>query len=314
MLEYSRLINDSWLRWSAKTKEDAKVCIMGVPFDNAVSLSKGAAKGPETMRALSIDMSDVTEDWVPIREGILYDIGDIPVELQWDRYFKTVEDRAYELMKTGNFCLFLGGDHSVTIPLHQAFGRYQRELGADGVKAAGSAGKRKIGIIHFDAHFDLCDEYDGHKWSHACTEARSLENVVSGEDLFFVGIRVAEVCELDMLERNPGITTIRAVDVHEKGVDAAFARLEEKFRDYDAIYLTIDIDVLDPAFAPGTGTPASGGLTSVQLVRLFKMMLERLPIKAMDIVEVAPDLDVNNITSWAALRLVHELFGYFSAE
>ncbi len=302
MLENSKLLNDSWLRWSAKSKEEAKLCIMGVPFDNAVSLSKGAAKGPETIRNLSVDMSDATEDWILIKEGILYDIGDIPVDLQWERYFGKVEEEAYQLMKTDKFCLFIGGDHSVTIPLHNAFGKYHREMAAD----------RKIGVIHLDAHFDLYDEYDGHQWSHACTEARSLEHLISGEDLFFVGIRVAEPPELKALEQNPGITVVRAMDVHETGIEPVFEKMQEKFKGYDAIYLTIDIDVLDPAFAPGTGTPSSGGLTSIQLIRLFKMMIETLPIKAMDIVEVAPDLDVNHITSWAALRIIQELFGHFS--
>lgn len=302
MLENSKLLNDSWLRWSAKSKEEAKICIMGVPFDNAVSLNKGAAKGPETIRSLSVDMSDVTEDWIPIKNNILYDIGDIPVDLQWERYFERVEREACQLMRTDKFCLFLGGDHSVTIPLHKAFGKYQREMGAD----------RKIGVIHFDAHLDLCDEYDGHRWSHACTEARSLENVISGEDLFFAGIRVAELSELEALDKNPGITVVKALDVHRHGEEAVFEKMQEKFKAYDALYLTIDIDVLDPAFAPGTGTPSSGGLTSVQLIRLFKMMIKNLPVKAMDIVEVAPDLDVNHITSWAALRIIQEVFGHFS--
>ena len=92
MLENSKLLNDSWLRWGAETKEDAKVCIMGVPFDNAVSLGKGAAKGPETMRSLSVDISDVTEDDIVIKKGVLYDTGDIPVDLNWERYYGTVED------------------------------------------------------------------------------------------------------------------------------------------------------------------------------------------------------------------------------
>lgn len=302
MLENLKLLNDSWLRWGAASKEDAKICVMGVPFDNAVSLNKGAAKGPETMRSLSVDMSDATEDDIIIKEGLLYDIGDIPVDLDWERYFNTVAEEAYQLMKTGNFCLFLGGDHSVTIPLHQAFGKYQKEKKENA----------KIGIVHFDAHYDLCHEYDGHKWSHACTEARSLENVISGEDLFFVGVRVAEKSELELIAKNPGITSVKAKDVHNHGVEHVFQMLKNKFHDYDAVYLTIDIDVLDPAFAPGTGTPQPGGLTSTQLIQLFQMVLEELPIKAMDIVEVAPDLDVNNITSWAALRLVLDLFGHFS--
>lgn len=304
MLEHSKLLNDSWLRWAAECREDAKLCIMGIPFDNAVSLNKGAAKGPETMRNLSIDMADVSEDWIPIKKGILYDVGDLPVSLNWERYFERVEAEALSLMKTDKFCLFLGGDHSVTIPLHRAFGAYQKSLSPD----------RKIGVIHFDAHFDLCNEYDGHKWSHACTEARSLETVISGEDLFFVGVRVAEPDELEALEKHPGITVVRAMDVYDNGVDDVIRNMKKKFQDYDAIYLTIDIDVLDPAFAPGTGTPSSGGLTSIQLIRLFKSMLRELPIKAMDIVEVAPDLDVNHITSWAALRLIQEVFALFSKD
>lgn len=302
MLENSRFLNDSWLRWGAESKEKARICIMGVPFDNAVSLNKGAAKGPETMRNLSIDMSDVTEDDIIIKNELLYDIGDIPVDLNWEKYFADVSDEAYKLMQTDNFCLFLGGDHSVTIPLHQAFGKYQKEKKKDA----------KIGVIHFDAHYDLCDEYDGHKWSHACTEARSLETIISGEDLFFVGIRVAEKSELRTIEKNPGITVVKASEVHTNGVDSVFQKLNDKFQDYDALYLTIDIDVLDPAFAPGTGTPQPGGLTIIQLIRLFKMIIEKLPVKAMDIVEVAPDLDVNNITSWAAMRLIIDLFGHFS--
>ena len=115
-----------------------------------------------------------------------------------------------------------------------------------------------------------------------------------------------------MIAKNPGITVIKAKEVHKTGVDGVYQRLENKYHSYDAIYVTIDIDVLDPAFAPGTGTPHPGGLPSLQMIELFQMILKGLPIKALDIVEVAPDLDVNNITSWAALRLIHELFAHFS--
>ena len=302
MLKYSKLMNDSWLRWSADSVEKAKLCIMGVPFDNAVSLGRGAAKGPETIRNLSSEMSDVTEDDVIIKDGILFDIGDIPQDLDWKNYYETVEEEAYELMASDKMCLFLGGDHSVTIPLHKAFSKYHK----------GKKEGARIGVIHFDAHYDLCDEYDGHKWSHACTEARALDEMITGEDLFFVGIRVAEKAELEVLDKNPDITVVQAKEVHKIGPEAVYEKLKNKFSDYDALYFTIDIDVLDPAFAPGTGTPQSGGLTSIQLTELFKMIIEGLPVRAVDIVEVAPELDVNNITSWAALRLIHELFAYFS--
>ncbi len=307
MLENSRFEECSWLRWAADTIEDAEICILGIPFDGAVSLSKGAAKAPRTLRELSIDLSDTTDEWIPIREGLLYDAGDMHPDLNWDRYYASVEKEALRLMETGNFCLFLGGDHSVTIPLQKAFGTYQRK--------AADHPDPKIGIIHFDAHYDLCDEYDGHKWSHACTEARALENgVVRPEDLFFIGVRVAELDELELIRKNPGITTITAMEVHEKGMEYVLQRLAEHFDGYDAIYFTIDIDGLDPAYAPGTGTPVMGGVTSIQLIRLFRWALKNLPVRAMDIVEVAPDLDVNDITSWAALKIIHELFTAFSKE
>lgn len=302
MLEYSNFKEASWLRWSADAKEDAKVIIMGVPFDNAVSLNKGASKAPERLRELSVDMSDTTDDFRVIKEGLIYDSGDIHADLNWERYFSKVEERAYGLMKTDNFCLFIGGDHSVTIPLHRAFGKYQREKNKN----------CKIGIIHFDAHYDLCDEYDGHKWSHACTEARALDDVIGGKDLTFVGVRVAEEDELQKIADNTGITTIRAVDVDHRGADSVAKELAEHYRDYDAVYLTLDIDVLDPAYAPGTGTPSSGGLTSMQLIDIFKDVIKNVPVKAMDIVEVAPPLDVNDITAWAALKMVHEVFSHFS--
>ena len=83
MLKYSKLKDDSWLRWSTEKIEDAKICIMGIPFDGATSLEKGTSKGPDTIRNLSVDLSDLTEDFIPIKNNLLYDIGDISPELNW---------------------------------------------------------------------------------------------------------------------------------------------------------------------------------------------------------------------------------------
>lgn len=298
MLEKSNFNEASWLRWAAETREDADICIMGVPFDNAVSLNKGAAKAPETIRQLSVDLSDTTDAFIPIKKGLLYDAGDLHPELNWEKYFGDVEESALELLQTGNFCLFLGGDHSVTIPLHKAFKRYH--------------GDKKIGVIHFDAHYDLCPEYDGHPWSHACTEARALEGVVEGSGLSFVGVRVAEESELDVLREHPDILTIRAADVYDWGPERVVDLLAQRYQGYDAVYLTLDIDCLDPAYAPGTGTPVSAGLNPFELTRIIRGLLAKVPVRAMDIVEVAPTLDLNDITTWAAFKVIHELFTHFS--
>ena len=95
-----------------------------------------------------------------------------------------------------------------------------------------------------------------------------------------------------------------------QGWKAACEKLVNKFSSYDAIYISLDIDVLDPAFAPGTGTPEAGGMSSRELMEILKVLFEKLPVVAMDVVEVSPPLDtVNQITSWAALKVVYEVFG-----
>lgn len=287
-----------WGEMNTENLAEAKVCMLGVPFDGAVSCGKGAALAPERMRLLSRYLPAVTETGIIIDKLKVYDGGDVPVDLDWQRYYKTVEDKAYELFTSGKFCLFLGGDHSVTIPLQRAYGRYFKEKGC-----------KKIGIIHFDSHCDLCDTYDSHKWSHACTERRAVEDVIEPKDLAFLGIRSWEREELEYLKEHPEVLVIKAYDVFKEGYLESYKKLESRFENYDAVYFTLDIDVLDPAFAPGTGTPEAGGLTSRELLELTKMMLANLPIRAMDIVEVSPSLDCSDITSWAALKVIYEVFG-----
>lgn len=288
-----------WGDLNTETIQEASACVMGVPFDGAVSCGKGAALAPEKIRQLSRYLPPVTETGMILDNLKVYDAGDVPVDLDWARYYKKVEDQAYDLFKSGKFCLFLGGDHSVTIPLHKAFGRYYKEQG-----------EKKIGVIHFDSHCDICDTYDNHQWSHACTERRTVEDVITPGDLAFVGIRSWEAEELEYLRVHPEIIVVKAYDVFQEGYMRAYQKLESRFKDYDAVYFTLDIDVLDPAFAPGTGTPEAGGLTSRELLELTKLMLRNLPIKAADVVEVSPTLDSGNeITSWAALKVIYEIFG-----
>lgn len=288
-----------WGELNTSREEEAKVCIMGVPFDGAVSCGKGAALAPEKIRALSRYLPATTETGKIIKNLKAFDRGDVAMDLDWARYYTEVEDQACNLMKKGKFSLFLGGDHSVTIPLHKAFGRYSKEKGF-----------KKIGVIHFDSHADICDTYDNHKWSHACTERRTVEDVITPGDLAYLGLRSYETEELEYFEAHPEVLVIKAYDVFKDGYLACYQKLEERFKDYDAVYFTLDIDVVDPAFAPGTGTPEAGGLTSREILELTKLLLGNLPIKAMDIVEVSPPLDQeNDITSWLALKIIYEVFG-----
>ena len=293
-----------WGDLNTNNPSEAKICIMGVPFDGAVSCGKGAAEAPEKLRDLSRYLPATTETGIILDNLKVYDMGDIAIDLNWERYYKEVEDQAYNLIAEKKFTLFIGGDHSVTIPLQKAFGRYFKEKG-----------NQKVGIIHFDSHADICDIYDSHKWSHACTERRAIEDVIEPKDLAYVGLRGFEIDELEYFQAHPDILIMKARDVYMDGYIACYKRLEERFKDYDSVYFTLDIDVVDPAFAPGTGTPEAGGMTSREIMEFVKLIVGNLPIKTMDLVEVSPPLDQrNNITSWLALKIIYEVFGCLNSK
>ncbi len=279
----------------------ADMCVLGIPFDGAASVGKGAAHAPDAIRECTKVLPPVnsTGDRFP---GLrVFDKGDVEFSLDWKRFFQQVEEDALELLKSGKFCMFLGGDHSVTIPLVNAFAEYEKG--------------KKIGVIHFDSHPDLCDEYEGSPWSHACPLKRVLDDHISARDLAQVGIRSYESEEIDLYKKHPELLVIKAHDIFINGFQTAIDKLVSHFHDYDAIYLTLDIDVLDPAFAPGTGTPEAGGLSSRELLEILNQLFDKLPIAAMDLVEISPPLDTTNqITSWAGAKIIYEVLAKLNAK
>jgi agmatinase len=281
--------------WSGLFSDDpaAEVGVLGVPFDRAVSFRSGTAFAPTKLRELTPHLANATEEGRPLTLRVR-DYGDVAPDLEWPRYFQTAEERALEVLRHP-LALFLGGDHSVTIPLIQAFDRV-----VDG----------PFGVLHFDAHFDLFDSYDGHRWSHACTERRALE--LSGLDphhLVFVGQRCFPREELDFLLAHPEITYYTARQCYREGIEAVAEQVVEQLKYVQAVYFTLDIDGLDPAFAPGTGTPEGGGVSTRELMELARTVFQKLPVRAMDVVEISPPLDSADITSFAALKVIYEVWG-----
>lgn len=260
-----------WREIQTEQISEAHVCILGVPFDGAASVGKGAALGPDKIRDCAKVLPPVNGTGQKFSDLKVYDHGNVELSLDWPNFFANVEEEAFQLLKSGKFCLFLGGDHSVTIPLSRAFGRIHKG--------------KKIGIIHFDSHPDLCEEYEGSKWSHACPLKRALDDVIKPVDLAQVGIRAFENEEVDLYGVTPDLLVIKAHDIFKEGYQSAIDKLVSKFKAYDVIYLTLDIDVLDPAFAPGAGTPEAGGLSSRELLEI-----------------------INQITSWAAVKIIYEMF------
>jgi len=172
----------------------------------------------------------------------------------------------------------------------------------------------RSGVVHIDAHVDLADEFEGHRWSHACTARRVLERSnLNPEHLAFVGIRSFMDDELAFLQAHPEIGVHTARDVARRGVETIAEQVIVQLQEVDAVYVTLDIDALDPAYAPGTGTPEAGGLSTRELLELLRGIFAGLPVRALDIVEVSPSLDCADITSFAAAKAIYEIFGWVKA-
>jgi agmatinase len=283
--------------WSGLATENpaAHIGILGVPFDSATSFRKGAAQAPQRIRYFSNHVAPITEDGLVLHKLELCDYDDVEHDLNWERYFESVYQCAFAALEHP-FTVFLGGDHSVTIPLLKAF---DEKINAP------------YGILHIDAHTDLVDSFEGSQWSHACTERRVLEYPNSRSDqLVFCGIRAWVQEELDFLSDHPEIKQHTARQMHLNGIQATAENVIQRLGDVEHVYLTLDIDCLDPAYAPGTGTPEAGGLTSRELLEFLRLIFAALPIRAMDIVEVAPPLDYSDITTVAAIKVLYEVFGW----
>ncbi len=274
---------------------NSDILIMGVPFDGAVSGARGAAEAPGRLRELSKSATPLSEEGVDLRNLVIYDRDNVQFNHDWAGYFMEVEKQASNLLQTGGLPLFLGGDHSVTIPLAGAFARYYYP--------------KPVGMVHLDAHSDLMDIYQGEKWSHACPQRRFLEqDNVSPENMFLVGIREFELEEIEFIKDNPGLGLVTARRYYREGHKAILEEMVSKLKSLEAIYLSIDIDILDPAYAPGTGTPQAGGVSTRELIELVRGTMTGLPVKTIDLVEVAPPIDPSDITSRAALKVIYEIF------
>lgn len=274
--------------------DEADIIVFGQAFDGATSVRKGTADGPRSIREYTYSIPPTTEDFESIEEIKVLDLGDFDEQNQ-KALFDKVENQVVEIIEKKKFFTMLGGDHSVTIPVFRGLNR---------------ALDKNFGIIHIDAHFDLCDTLSGSKHSHGCPERRAteLERVDGSEGIYFVGIRSIEMDELEF-KRNNKINVINAREFNEIGTKASVKRVVEYMKKYDYIYLTIDIDCLDPAYAAGTGTPQFGGLTSRQLLDFLRGIFE-LPIIGFDVVEVSPSLDSSLTSTFAARKIITECWGY----
>ena len=274
--------------------EEADFSILGIPFDGLASARRGAAQAPQRLRFWSGHQTPLSESRTRLRGMKVADLGDIHItDPAWD--FENVRQKIEALP---NVPIVLGGDHSITIPVFQA--QRKRYEG------------RRLVVLWLDAHPDLCDEFNGSRLSHACTLRRGLEAGIDARDVCLVGLRSWEEQELDLIE-NGHMHIFSAADVAELGMRSVAADARRVLSRCDAVHISLDIDCLDPAAAPGTGIPEAGGLTAREVMTLLQTM-QGLPLAGLDVVEVAPALDPSEATVFAALKFIMEFIALFARE
>lgn len=273
---------------SAADYRQASLVLLGVPLDATASYRPGARFAPARIR----QVSEALEEYSPVLDRELaecpfYDAGDVLLPLgNLEESLARTEAVVSGVLADGKFPLIIGGDHLVTLPAVKAvFRRYPG-----------------LAVVQLDAHADLRDEYLGQKLSHA-TVVRRVVEVVGGQNVFQLGIRSVTREELLFARSNTRLLTEEILPLID--------RLEGELKGRP-IYLTVDIDVLDPAFAPGTGTPEPGGRTPGELfAALYR--LAGLEVVGMDLVEVCPPYDHAEITSLLAAKVVREAVLSFAA-
>ena len=274
--------------------DQADIAVVGVPFDAGTSYRPGARFGPAHIRESSrlLRPYNPAQDAAPFALAQVVDAGDIAVNpFNIDEAILQIQDGIGSLISSGLKLLTLGGDHTIALPILRALHKVHG----------------KISVIHFDAHLDTWDTYFGANYTHGTPFRRaSEEGILDRDGCLHIGIRGPLYAASDLSEdKDLGFKIVHATELDEIGVDGVIKAMLNRVAGR-TVYVSIDIDVLDPAFAPGTGTPESGGFTSRELLRIIRA-LDQVNLIGADIVEVAPAYDHAQITGIAAAHVAYEL-------
>jgi len=281
----------------------ADVAFLGVPFDLGTGFRSGTRWGPKAIRDMSVRFSALSapgnRGFYDLRTGrdrakcSFVDCGDVEiVPLLWEQDFALITAAMETILGRSALPFVAGGDHAVSFPILRAY-----------------RGRGPITVVHFDAHLDYRDEAMGVRYGHG-NVLRRVRELAHVEQVVSVGIRSLRTRREDHeAHRAQGNQLIPAWDIHREGAEQIAERLP-KGRD---VYVTFDIDAMDPGIAPGTGTPEVGGLSFEQARTLLQSVCTRNRIVGFDLVEVNPGLDTADITALLAVQILVEAVGFVHA-
>jgi agmatinase len=269
----------------SKPLTEARYVVVGVPYDHTSTYRAGSRFAPRAIRDASLNIETFSlRTGIDIEHVPIYDAGDLHVLDDPSKTLSRLEAVTKEILTAQKTPVLMGGEHTIT-------------LGA--VRSLPSS----VGVISFDAHGDLRNEYGGGPISHA-TVLRRITEKVGTDGVLIVGVRALCKEEVDFINQHK-IQKFTPWEIRAEGIPKTAQRIEAFAKKFDHIYLTIDIDALDPAFAPGTGTPEFNGLAPDELI-LLAMSAASSHMIGFDLVEVCPSCD-SGITSAAAARIMFEV-------
>jgi len=271
------------------TLDEAQFAIYGVPYDRTASFRSGSRLGPNAIREASWNFeSYLMERGFDLADAKICDLGNTEEYGPTKDMVEGVQRLSHDLVRQGKVPIVLGGEHSLAPASVMGFGK-------------------EIGVIGIDAHLDFRDEYLNDRFSHACS-ARRIADHVGVDDVVYMGVRSMSAEEAEDLERLH-LAYVGAPEIHERGIERA---VERALRSVDAekVYLTIDVDGVDPAYAPAVGNPEPFGLTPLHVKKAIEILGPSLV--GMDINEVAPGWD-HGQTALLAARLVREAIAAIAA-
>ncbi len=256
------------------------IIMLGLPFDGTVSYRPGSRFAPEQIRLASWGLEEYSPNFDKHLEDInFHDAGDLEFPLgNTYKSLEVIEQNVEDIYKDGKKVFGIGGEHLITLPEIKAVSKFYKDLA----------------IVHFDAHTDLREEYLGEEMSHSAV-IRHASKIVAPENIKQIGIRSGMKEEFEFMKKH--------------------GTLVHKFEELDVlkskkIFVTVDLDVLDPSVMPGTGTPESGGMQFKELIDWFKY-LKNFDIIGADVVELAPDYDASGVSTAVATKVIRELLMIF---
>jgi len=290
---------DDEAQWS-----NARAVIIGAPFDGGTSHRPGCRFGPQAIRTTDYLAHDGQRPSLalgvdPLMDLGVVDLGDVMMPSgDTERSLQLLEDRVSTVANAGVIPIILGGDHTIALP--------------DVTGVARHVGWGRVSVIHFDAHADTGQSQMGSLYGHGTPMRRLIESGACRGDRFLqIGLRGywPEPETLDWMAEQ-GMRSYEMGEIVARGLDDVLDEaLDIAMTDCDAVFMSVDVDVVDPGAAPGTGTPEPGGLTSRQLLDAVRRVAMSVPIGGVDVVEVAPPYDHAEITAYLGNRIVLEALG-----